>query len=173
MDDKVKRRLAQNREAARKSRQRRKAYVQNLEEEVGRCPPLHCVCSLEPGLQCRYVLVRLVFWGSPCGRHMICVRAQFWRVGSECSHGVQVRQLRAKSLTAGQPLGGQSSSLNNNSFQGTATALGLAGDPSGLFSAMMQRLPGASGSLQGLSATGLLSHGFVSLSSAFLRFPRM
>ena len=34
MDDKVKRRLAQNREAARKSRQRRKAYVQNLEEEV-------------------------------------------------------------------------------------------------------------------------------------------
>ena len=32
--DKVKRRLAQNREAARKSRQRRKAYVQNLEEEV-------------------------------------------------------------------------------------------------------------------------------------------
>ena len=34
--DKVKRRLAQNREAARKSRQRRKAYVQNLEEEV-RC----------------------------------------------------------------------------------------------------------------------------------------
>ena len=33
-DDKVKRRLAQNREAARKSRQRRKAYVQSLEEEV-------------------------------------------------------------------------------------------------------------------------------------------
>ena len=30
----MKRRLAQNREAARKSRQRRKAYVQNLEEEV-------------------------------------------------------------------------------------------------------------------------------------------
>ena len=35
--DKVKRRLAQNREAARKSRQRRKAYVQNLEEEVRSC----------------------------------------------------------------------------------------------------------------------------------------
>lgn len=30
----MKRRLAQNREAARKSRQRRKAYVQNLEDEV-------------------------------------------------------------------------------------------------------------------------------------------
>ena len=30
----MKRRLAQNREAARKSRQRRKAYVQNLEEEA-------------------------------------------------------------------------------------------------------------------------------------------
>lgn len=40
MDDKVKRRLAQNREAARKSRQRRKAYVQNLEEEV-RPDPFH------------------------------------------------------------------------------------------------------------------------------------
>lgn len=36
----MKRRLAQNREAARKSRQRRKAYVQNLEEEVSTsCPP--------------------------------------------------------------------------------------------------------------------------------------
>jgi hypothetical protein len=41
MDDKVKRRLAQNREAARKSRQRRKAYVQNLEEEV-RPDPYSC-----------------------------------------------------------------------------------------------------------------------------------
>ncbi len=37
--DKVKRRLAQNREAARKSRQRRKAYVQNLEDEVCCTPP--------------------------------------------------------------------------------------------------------------------------------------
>lgn len=34
-DEKARRRLVQNREAARKSRQRRKQYVQKLEEEVG------------------------------------------------------------------------------------------------------------------------------------------
>jgi hypothetical protein len=44
---KTQRRLEQNREAARKSRMRRKAYVQKLEEEVS---PMYCgstgVCQL-------------------------------------------------------------------------------------------------------------------------------
>ncbi len=38
--ERVQRRLAQNREAARKSRQRRKKYITDLESEVGTCMPL-------------------------------------------------------------------------------------------------------------------------------------
>ena len=50
--DKVKRRLAQNREAARKSRQRRKAYVHNLEEEVRNSTPDLRPARLLGGLGC-------------------------------------------------------------------------------------------------------------------------
>lgn len=44
LDEKVQRRLAQNREAARKSRQRKKDYMKQLEVEVycRHCPPTDC-----------------------------------------------------------------------------------------------------------------------------------
>lgn len=45
LDEKVQRRLAQNREAARKSRQRKKDYMKQLEVEVGG------VQSLQPAVQ--------------------------------------------------------------------------------------------------------------------------
>lgn len=50
--NKVKRRLAQNREAARKSRQRRKAYVQSLEEEVRISVPDLKPAKLPGGSRC-------------------------------------------------------------------------------------------------------------------------
>ncbi|KAK9949708.1 hypothetical protein M0R45_005225 [Rubus argutus] len=47
--DKMQRRLAQNREAARKSRMRKKAYVQQLEQWIG-CNPLGFSCTVNSGV---------------------------------------------------------------------------------------------------------------------------
>ena len=154
------RRLAQNREAARKSRQRRKAYVQNLEEEVSSCSfpqsarqqfqyAEHiCIAAcIQRALQVDFnilkysALSRAPCVGAQCQGADLSHSDPHTRDVITCHCNVQVRSLRA-TKSAGQPLGsGNSSSLGTGSYGIAATTLGLGADANGLLNAIINRLP--------------------------------